>query len=161
MKVFHYEAGREVVYVQLQDIMYLISTNDTIIPSSIFEEIFKEKIFDTTSRFEFIKFIKDEEVIFFKKLTFIINYDEYSLNYEETFNKVLEMEEEKKEKIMEFNNLCEKDKRKNERLFTEVCNIEHALDDILQIVWERQGIKEIPFPKSINKKKNRKKKSEI
>ena len=67
MKVFHYEAGREVVYVQLQDIMYLISTNDTIIPSSIFEEIFKEKIFDTTSRFEFIKFIKDEEVIFFKK----------------------------------------------------------------------------------------------
>ena len=36
MKVFHAENGKEVVYVQMQDIIYLSTEKDILIPAIIF-----------------------------------------------------------------------------------------------------------------------------
>ena len=36
MKVFHTENGKEIVYVQMQDIMYLSNETDIPIPATIF-----------------------------------------------------------------------------------------------------------------------------
>ena len=78
MKLFNKEKGKEVVYVQLQDIMYLMNDTDLSVPASIFVKTFgKTTIVNDKNRFNFLKFDKEDEVEFFKKLDFIIDYSEY------------------------------------------------------------------------------------
>ena len=78
MKLFNKEKGKEVVYVQLQDIMYLMNDTDLSVPASIFVKTFgKTTIVNDKNRFNFLKFDKEDEVEFFKKLDFIIDYSKY------------------------------------------------------------------------------------
>lgn len=78
MKVFHTENGKEAVYVQMQDIMYLSNETDMPIPASIFTKIFTGvTIVTDTNRFEFVKFDDEHEVKFFKDIEFIIDFDQY------------------------------------------------------------------------------------
>ena len=78
MKLFHTEKGKESVYVQMQDIMYLSNETDIPIPATIFEKVFTGvTVVNDNNRFEFIKFDKEHEIKFFKELEFIINYEQY------------------------------------------------------------------------------------
>ena len=78
MKVFHAENGKEVVYVQMQDIMYLSNETDIPIPATIFTKVFAGvTIVDDSNRFEFVRFDEEHEVKFFKGLKFIIDFDQY------------------------------------------------------------------------------------
>ena len=40
MKLFHTENGKETVYVQMQDIMYLLNETDMPIPATILKNFF-------------------------------------------------------------------------------------------------------------------------
>ena len=78
MKLFHTENGKEAVYVQMQDIMYLANETDVPIPATIFEKVFTGVTIVTDSnRFDFIRFEETHEVEFFRNLEFIINFDQY------------------------------------------------------------------------------------
>ena len=69
MKIFHTENGKEVVYVQMQDIMYLSNETDIPIPVTIFTKVFAGvTIVDDSNRFKFVKFDDEHEVEFFKNL---------------------------------------------------------------------------------------------
>ena len=73
MKIFHTENGKEVVYVQIQDIVEL-NQSDMPIPASIYLNAFNGIVFvDDSNRFDFV----EHEVKFFKELDFIVDYDKY------------------------------------------------------------------------------------
>ena len=73
MKVFHTENGKEAVYVQMQDIMYLSNETDTPIPATIFTKVFTGvTIVNDSNRFEFVRFDEEHEVKFFRDLVSIL-----------------------------------------------------------------------------------------
>ena len=77
MKLFHTENGKEVVYVQMQDIIYL-NQRDLPIPVSIYLKVFKGvTIVNDSNRFDFVRFDEENEVSFFRSLEFVIDYDKY------------------------------------------------------------------------------------
>lgn len=77
MKLFHTENGKESVYVQMQDIMYLNNT-DMPIPVSIYTKLFTGiVIVDDSNRFDFVRFDEEHEAKFFRELNFVIDYDQY------------------------------------------------------------------------------------
>ncbi len=153
MKIFHIENGREVAFVQLQDIMYLTSTN-SLIPTSIFEKIFDGKIIDNSNINDFLKFTDEEEVIFFRKTDFILDYNEY-INFSDYqfAERSAEFEKEIKEKMLTLNQMSETLKRKNECLFEEICNIEYELKVMAEIYAFKKGKKTIVLPKFVKKVK--------
>ena len=78
MKLFHTENGKEAVYVQMQDIMYLSNETDMPIPATIFEKVFSGvTIVTDANRFDFVKFEEEHEIKFFRELDFVIDFDQY------------------------------------------------------------------------------------
>lgn len=77
MKIFHTENGKEVVYVQIQDIVEL-NQSDMTIPASIYLNAFNgiEFVYDS-NRFNFVRLDEEQEVKFFRELDFVIDYDKY------------------------------------------------------------------------------------
>lgn len=68
MKIFHKENNRDVVYVQMQYIMFIENELDDIaIPASIHIKICPKGVtmVDDSNRFDFVKFDKEPEVDFF------------------------------------------------------------------------------------------------
>ena len=66
MKLFHTENGKEKVYVQMQDIMYL-NQSDMPIPASIYTKVVTGvTIVDNSNRFDFVSFDEEHEVKFFR-----------------------------------------------------------------------------------------------
>ena len=80
MKIFHEEDGRNVVYVQVDDILFIVKNlGDMLIPASICCKIFCNDgaTITCSNQYDFIKFNSDLEISFFKKLDFVIDYDDY------------------------------------------------------------------------------------
>ena len=105
MKIFHKENNRDVVYVQMQDIMFIENELDDIaIPASIHIKICPKGVtmVDDSNRFDFVKFDKEPEVDFFKTLNFIIDYNDYKDLTDEQFQERL------KNVVDEYNNLVNK-----------------------------------------------------
>jgi len=76
MKILDYSTGKEKIYVQKNDIMYLNQT-DLSIPASIFMKIFGNgvTIIDNSNRFEFVEFTNSHEIEFLKNIDWIIDYN--------------------------------------------------------------------------------------
>lgn len=73
MKLFHKENGKKVVYVQMQDMMYLFNEINISIPATIFQKVFADvTVVTNRNRFNFVKFDEKHEVKFFKEQDFII-----------------------------------------------------------------------------------------
>ena len=106
MKIFRKENNRDVVYVQMQDIMFIENELDDIaIPASIHIKICPKGVtmVDDSNRFDFVKFDKEPEVDFFKTLNFIIDYNDYKDLTDEQFQERL------KNVVDEYNNLVTMD----------------------------------------------------
>lgn len=103
MKLFHTENGKETVYVQLQDIVQLNQSNIPI-PASIYTKVFSASvtIVNDSNRFNFVKFTEKHEVIFFKELDFIIDYDQYKNFTDE------QLEEEGQKLVKKKNEIAKK-----------------------------------------------------
>lgn len=78
MKIFNKENGKEKVYVQMQDIMTVVHEDINCgIPASIFEKVFGDiLIVDDSNRWDFMMFDEPEEIEFFKKLEWALDYKE-------------------------------------------------------------------------------------
>lgn len=149
MKIFHNENGRTtIVWVQLQDLIHLITVSDIPILPSIFEKIFDGNI-DSYNKKKFVKFTEDEEVDFFKKVNFIIDFNEYfNLTDSEFAEKSLELEEEVKEKMLELNGFSDEQKRKNANLFNQICNREYMIKSMDEIYLIKKGKIHYEFPQN-------------
>ena len=156
MKLFHTENGKEVVYVQMQDIMHL-SLSDLSIPKSIYTKVFTGlTIVDDSNRFDFLRFDKEHEVSFFRDLEFVIDYNKYKdltdVQLEEEAQKLIVKANELAEK---WNNMLEEKRKQSTNLLREHENLEYMLYFLSEIyALKHQEIK-MPFPSFIHVPKNK------
>ncbi len=151
MKVFHWENGKEVVYVQLQDMMYLYES-DVAILASVFQAVFSGTTLITDeNRFDFVKFKEEREVDFFKELDFIIDFDEYkNLTDRELVKKIEELGDSLDEIAKKWNSMTIKERKKNGSLYSEYQNIEYMMNFLSEVYAVTHGMKKMPFPSFVN-----------
>ena len=154
MKIFHEENGRNVVYVQMQDIMFIVhDLADIAIPASIMNYFFSRgfAIVNNSNRFDFVKFDKEPEVAFFKTLNFIIDYNDYKDLTEEQF------QERFKSVVCEYNSLAKKwnkmsetEREKNINLLVSIQKLEHTIKFIHELYDLKHGNSSMTLPDFIN-----------
>lgn len=95
MKIFHEENGRNVVYIQVADILFIAYViDDMLVPASVFTKVFCNEgaVVTCSNIFRFLRFDLPSEVSFFKSLDFIIDYDNYKSftdeQFQEQYNKL-------------------------------------------------------------------------
>lgn len=149
MKLFHKENGQETVYVQMQDILYLVHESNVSVPASIFEKVFSVgAVFVTdANRFDFIRFEEEHEVDFFKKLEFVIDYDQYKDFSEEQLIAEVKKLEDKANGIAEkWNDMTSEERRENSELYEEHQNLDYMCRFLCEIYFVKHGKRSMPFP---------------
>ena len=157
MKLFHTENGKEVVYVQMQDIIYL-NQRDLPIPVSIYLKVFKGvTIVNDSNRFDFVRFDEENEVSFFRSLEFVIDYDKYKDLTDEQLEEECRKTAIKADKIAEkWNKMSTKKRKQNTDLLEEHENLEYILNFLNEIYAVKHFKKKMPFPEfvQVSKTKN-------
>ena len=161
MKLFHTEKGKEAVYVQMQDIMYLSNETDMPIPASIFTKVFTGvTIVTDANRFEFVRFDDESEVKFFRELDFIIDFDQYKDLTDEQLEEEAQKLGTRANGIAEtWNSMSEEERRKNSSLFEEHRNIGYMINFLSEIYAVKHGKRTMPFPEFVSVPKKPKRKS--
>lgn len=154
MKIFHKENNRTVVYVQMQDLMFIVhDLADIAIPASIYMKICPKGVtmVDDSNRFDFVKFDKEPEVAFFKTLNFIIDYNDYKDLTDEQF------QERFKSVVGEYNSLAKKwnkmpetEREKNINLLVSIQKLEHTIKFIHELYDLKHGNSSMTLPDFIN-----------
>ena len=145
MKLFNKEKGKEVVYVQLQDIMYLMNDTDLSVPASIFVKTFG--IVNDKNRFNFLKFDKEDEVEFFKKLDFIIDYSKYRDLTDEGLEQAVKKFRTKANNIVDkWNSMTCEERENNSNLLFEHQNLEYVIMFIQEVYNVKHGVRVMEFP---------------
>ena len=147
MKLFHTENGKETVYVQMQDLMYL-HQSDMPIPASIFTKVFTGiTIVNDSNRFDFVSFNKEHEVKFFRKLEFVIDYDQYKDLTDEQLEEEAQKSAAKANEIAKkWNSMSLDEREQNGNLFQEHENIGYMLNFLTEIYAVKHGKRFMPFP---------------
>lgn len=147
MKLFHKENEKEVVYVQLQDIVEL-TNRELCIPVSIYDKVFKGfLIVDDSNRFNFFRFDEDYEVNFFKEMDFIIDYDEYKDLNDEQLEEAWKKFAFKADEIAKtWNSMSEEEQEKNEDLERKHEDLEYIMCFISEIYAIKHNRRTMPFP---------------
>ncbi len=149
MKLFHKENGQETVYVQMQDILYLVHESNVSVPASIFEKVFSVgAVFVTdANRFDFIRFEEEHEVDFFKKLEFVIDYDQYKdFSEEQLIAEVKKLEDKANEIAEKWNDMTSEERRENSELYEEHQNLDYMCRFLCEIYFVKHGKRSMPFP---------------
>ena len=151
MKIFHTEKGKEVVYVQMQDIIYISNEIDISIPASVFTKVFTGvTIVNDSNRFDFVRFDKKHEVKYFKDLDFILDYDKYKDLSDENFEKEgQKLVDRANEIAKKWNSMNEKEREKNYSILEEHKKISYMLKFMVEIDAVRHGKRSMPFPKFV------------
>lgn len=149
MKLFHKEKGKEEVYVQMQDIVYLVHESDVSVPASILEKVFSKGVLLVTdvNRFDFVKFEGEYEVEFFKNLEFIIDYDHYKGFSDEELKAEVQRIDAKANKIAEkWNNMTPGERSVNMSFYEEHRNLGYMNKFLCEIYFLKHGKRSMPFP---------------
>lgn len=149
MKLFHKENGKETVYVQMQDILYLVHESNVSVPASIFEKVFSAgAVFVTdANRFDFIRFEEEHEVDFFKNLEFVIDYDQYKgFSDEQLKEEVLKFEGKANEIAKNWNGMTEEERSRNLVLYEEHKNLDYMCKFLCEVYFLKHGKRTMPFP---------------
>lgn len=123
---------QERIYVQMQDIGYLNST-DMSIPASIYLKVFSGPVtvIGDHNRFDYVSFDDPKEIEFFESLTFIIDYNEYK-------DLTLEQISQKGTEVSNMANLIAKEY--NEMSITERRNHTSMLELYNNLTYKMQSI---------------------
>lgn len=158
MKLFHTENGKEVVYVQMQDIMHL-NQSDLPIPASIYTKVFTGvTIVNDSNRFDFVKFDEEYEVRFFRDLEFVIDYDKYKDLTDEQLEEEGQKLAVKANEIAErWNNMSEEERKKNSNLLQEHENIGYMLNFLSEIYAVKHRKRTMHFPEFVQVPKEKRK----
>ena len=150
MKIFHEENGRNVVYVQVNDILFIVTNlGDMPIPASICCKVFCNDAAAVTcsNHFAFIRFDTDSEISFFKELDFIIDYDDYKNLSKE------QLEKDYEKVVADYNNSAKKwskmsneEKVKNTELQFFIKKMKHMAYLIEEIYYLKHNPKAWYFP---------------
>lgn len=148
MKIF----ANNKVYVQKNDLTYLLH-NAKEIPVSIFEKVFNG-IFIVTddNRYEFIEFSKPEEIEFFKKNEWMVDYNSLDGMTEEQIIEYGIQINKKRNKIAEsFNKLPKKEREKQyDEITSQIDLLEFQIMSVRDILWHKQGNLKFDLPEGTN-----------
>ena len=151
------------VYVQKNDIAYLNQT-DLPIPASIFMKVYGSGIviIDDRNRYEFVEFTAPEEIEFFKKLDWMIDYNEVKDLSEEELIKLGENLNNRYNDIaIKYNAMSQEKRKENQHLVVEHELLGFKMCSLRDIILFKRGTLKINLPKGIEtpivKKQNSKK----
>lgn len=158
MKLFHTENGKEVVYVQMQDIMHL-NQSDLPIPASIYTKVFTGvTIVNDSNWFDFVRFDEEHEVRFFRDLEFVIDYDKYKDLTDEQLEEEGQTLAVKANEIAEkWNNMSEEERKQNSNLLQEHENLGYMLNFLSEIYAVKHRKRTMPFPEFVQVPKAKRK----
>lgn len=149
MKIF----TRDKVYVQKKDLKYLMHRAEGIaIPASIFDKVFGRTFIVTDkNRYEFIEFTSKEEIDFFKKCTFMVDYNELdNMTTEEIIDFGQSIAKEKNKKAEEFNELPENEREKKyNQIMSEIELLEFKIHSTRDVLWHKQGLLDFALPEDV------------
>ena len=147
MKIFNTEDGKKKVYVQLNDVM-MIMQYESIIPAEVMAKHFT-KIFIVTdeNRFEFVEFTDLLTIEFFEQCDWIPDYKKYK---DLAQVQIIESGQQIAEKINEFaakwNSMTIEQRENNQKMSFEHEKLEFKRHSLAEILWTKQGHRNIPFP---------------
>lgn len=158
MKLFHAEDCKEVVYVQMQDIMHL-NQSDLPIPASIYTKVFTGvTIVNDSNRFDFVRFDEEHEVRFFRDLEFVIDFDKYKDLTDEQLEEEGQKLAIKANEIAEkWNNMSEEERKQNRNLLQEHENLGYMMSFLSEIYAVKHRKRKMPFPKFVQVPKAKRK----
>lgn len=147
MKIFNEENGVKKVYVQMNDIM-MLTHSDLPIPGSVFEKVFTDiVIVNDNNRMDFVEFNEPDEVNYFKSLDWIVDYKEIrDLSEEEIKNKGQEIANEMNRIAERYNSMSNEKKHRNQSLIQKHELLDYKIQYLAEILWVKQGYREMPFP---------------
>lgn len=155
MKILRNEYGKEVIYVQMQEMGFLNSL-DFPIPTSIYTQVFCSGVtmIGEHNRFDYIRFEKEDEVKYFKDLDAIIDYDQFSnLSLEELKNKSAALEEKINSIVDKYNLMSIEERKENTTLFLDYEKMKY-MDEWIEVIFSAKILDEkLPMPKKSQQKK--------
>ena len=140
------------IYVQKSDIDVL-KKGFIPIPLSMYLKYFKDNDINTESdnKYEFIKFDCEEEIEFFKKLNWIIDYDQVKhLSVDELMELGKTLSHESSELAHLYESMNDKEKLDNRSLFIKHELLEHKIHSIEEILWIKFKLIRINMPEHID-----------
>ena len=142
------------VYVQKNDLAYFMRGTEGIsIPSSIIDKVFGQVFIVTDeNRYEFVEFSSSEEIDFFKKCDWMVDYNlfdgmsenqivEYGCQINAEINKI----------ATSFNELPEEEReRQYIQASTKIELLEFKMWSVRDILWHKQGHLKFTLPNGTN-----------
>ena len=146
---------KNAAYVQKNDIAYLYHTNIEI-PASIFIKVFGKDIviIDDNNRYEFEKFEDANEIEFFSKLDWIVDYNLVKdLSVDQIIEVGKQLAQTKNQIAKKFNAMSQKNRMKNYEMVTQCELLDFEMHSLRDIVLCKQGYLDMDLPKDFNRKK--------
>lgn len=148
MKIFNKENEKEKAYVQLNDIMELIQTNNPI-PASIIDKVFGREmiIVDDENRDNFVEFDDPTEIEFLRSIEWIIDYKKYrDLTKDELELLIKENIKDSNEIATKYNTLSYEEKLKDLDLHQKYNALRLKDEDLKKLYSMKKGEYQPPFP---------------
>lgn len=139
-------------YVQKNDMTYLLNT-DQAIPASIFMKFFGNDaiIIDDRNRYEFVCFDDPKEIEFFKKMDWMIDYNEVKdLSEEEIFALGKSAWSERNRLVAQYNAMTPNERSENQNIASQCELLEFKAFSLRDILWFKQGHITMELPKGID-----------
>ena len=140
------------VYVQKNDIAYLNQTDLPILASVLTKLLDKGIIIiDNSNRYEFVKFDKPEEIEYFKKLDWIVDYNEVKDLTEEEILSLAQSIHQERETIAHKYNSMKPEERENHPEMVRDCDLlGFKIYSLRNILWFKQGHIKMTLPEGID-----------
>lgn len=140
------------VYVQKNDIAYLLQTNLEI-PAAIFTQVFERgiTIIDDSNRYEFVRFTTPEVIDFFRNIHWIIDYNEIKdLSEKEILALGQSIAQEQNTIASRFNSMSSQEKQANSNLVSQCELFGYKIYALRDFLWFKQGHLQMKLPKGID-----------
>lgn len=148
MKIFNNENGKEKVYVQMNDIMFLMNGTDIPMPAQVISKVFKHVVVvNDSNRFDFVGFDDKEVVEFFGKLDWVIDYNIYiKMSDEELSAEASKLAAEDNLIVDKYNSLNSNERKENSKLIQEHEIKGYKIKFLSEVYGLKHGVKEMLLP---------------
>ena len=150
MKVF----ANNKVYIQKNDLAYFMRGAEGVsVPSSIIDKVFGQVFIVTDeNRYEFVEFSSPEEIEFFKKCDWMVDYNLFdSMTEEEIIEYGCQINAERNKIATSFNELSEEEREKQYiQESTKIELLEFKMWSVRDVLWHKQGHLKFPLPIGTN-----------
>ena len=140
----------DTLYVQIKDLAYM-SLNSMVIPFSLYVQILLDKniLNDKSKEYKFLKTDNPKDIEEFKKIDWIIDYNDLKDKSLEELNAFFKETNNKKNEILrEYNNLPYDKKKHYTFFYSEYLKLEYKALSIYDFIQYRIGLLDFKLPAS-------------